>query len=93
MANNQIEALVSDSILSTQEIQRQGLATDDYALLPKRPLTCDYYGILLPDNDSQWQDLINSFLNSQSRKQINAKWLGEFSEEVLSAVDSCNRQR
>ncbi len=93
LANNQIEALVSDSILSTQEIQRQGLATDDYALLPKRPLTCDYYGILLPDNDSQWQDLINSFLNSQSRKQINAKWLGEFSEEVLSAVDSCNRQR
>ncbi len=93
LANNKIEALVSDSILSIQEVERQGLATDSYALLPKRPLTCDYYGILLPDNDPQWQNTINDFFNSQTLNQASTKWFGEFSEEVLSAVDSCNRQR
>ncbi|MGB5632659.1 MAG: alpha/beta hydrolase [Waterburya sp.] len=90
LQNNTIDALVSDSILSTQEIQRQGLASNDYVLLPKQPLTCDYYGMLLPDNDRQWQNTINGFLNRQARKKINAKWLGAFSEEVLSSVDSCN---
>ena len=93
LTNNTIDAFVSDSILSTQEIQRQGLVADDYALLPKRPLTCDYYGMLLPDNDPQWQNTINGFLNSQTLKQANTRWLGEFSEEILSAVDSCNQQK
>ena len=93
LANNKIEALVSDSILSTQEVERQGLAADGYALLPKRPLTCDYYGILLPDNDPQWQNTINGFLNSQALDRASSKWFSEFSNEVLSAVDSCNRQR
>ena len=93
LASNKIEAFVSDSILSTQEIRRQGLAPADYILLPRRPLTCDYYGMLLPDRDRQWQNTINGFLNSQSLKQVNNKWLGEFSDKVLSAINSCNRQR
>ena len=90
LQNNTIDAFVSDSILSTQEIQRQGLASNDYILLPKQPLTCEYYGMLLPEGDLQWQNTINSFLNSQTLKQANTRWLGEFSEEILSAVDSCS---
>ncbi|MGK7899640.1 MAG: alpha/beta hydrolase [Xenococcus sp. (in: cyanobacteria)] len=93
LVNNEIEALVSDSILSITEMQKQGLTLDDYTLLPQRPLTCDYYGILLPYSDRQWQDMINGFLNSQTLKEADTKWFGDFSEEVLLAVDSCNRQR
>ena len=85
--------MVSDSILSIGEIQQQGLATENYTLLPKRPLTCDYYGVLLPDSDRQWQDTINGFLNSQTLQQASTKWFEEFTEDVLFAVDSCNRQR
>ena len=93
LVNNEIEALVSDSILSIGEIERQGLAANDYTLLPKRPLTCDYYGMLLPNNDNQWQNLVNEFINSKKGDQIYSKWLEEFTEDVLFAVDSCNRQR
>ena len=93
LQENAIEALVSDSVLSIAEIEKQGLIVDDYSLLPKRPLTCDYYGILLPDNDPQWQNTINSFLKSQTLERASSKWFSEFADEVLSAVDSCNRQR
>ena len=93
LRNNTIEALVSDSILSIKELERQGLVADDYTLLPKRPLTCDYYGMLLPDNDSQWRNLVNEFINSQKITQIYSQWLEEFTEDVVFAVDSCNRQR
>ena len=91
--NNTIDALVSDSILSTQEIQRQGLASNDYALLPQQPLTCDYYGMLLPQGDRTWQDTINNFLNSENLKQTNIRWLRGFSQEILSALDFCNQQK
>ena len=93
LTNNSIEALVSDSILSIEEIERQGFAANDYTLLPKRPLTCDYYGMLLPNNDNQWRDLVNEFIISKKGEQIYAKWLDEFTEDVVFAVDSCNRQR
>ncbi len=93
LTNNSIEALVSDSILSIGEIERQGFAADEYTLLPKRPLTCDYYGMLLPNNDTQWRDLVNEFIFSKRGEQIYAEWLDKFTEDVVFAVDSCNRQR
>ena len=64
-----------------------------HSLLPQQPLTCDYYGMLLPQGDRTWQDTINSFLNNQSLKQTNNRWLAGFSQEILSAVDSCNQQK
>ena len=93
LSDNTIEAFVSDSVLSISEIKQQGLAPDNYALLPKRPLTCDYYGMLLPNNDPNWQDTVSDFLNSKAIEPIEIKWLEEFSEDVLLAVDSCNRKR
>ena len=93
LVNKEIEALVSDSVLSIGEIQQQGLAADDYTLLPKRPLTCDYYGMLLPNNDNQWRDLVNEFIKSKRGDQIYSQWLEKFTGDVLLAVDSCNRQR
>ncbi len=63
-----------------------------HSLLPQQPLTCDYYGMLLPQGDRTWQDTINSFLNN-SLKQTDNRWLAGFSQEILSAVDSCNQQK
>ena len=93
LKNDTIDALVSDSILSTQEIQRQGLASNDYTLVPQQPLTCDYYGMLLPQGDRIWQDTINNFLNGENLKRTNTRWLGGFSQEILSALDSCNQEK
>ena len=93
MNNNSIEAFVSDSILSIGEIERQGLVADDYALVPRQPLTCDYYGMLLPNNDTQWRDLVNEFIFSERGEKIYTEWLDQFTEDVVFAVDSCNRQR
>lgn len=36
---------------------------NDDALRAKLPLTCDYYGMLLPKGDRPWQKTINNFLN------------------------------
>ena len=91
--DNTIDALISDSILSTQEIQQQGLSNNNYVLLPAQPLTCDYYGIMLPQGDRTWQNTINNFLNSQNLQQMKNRWLGGFSQEILSALDSCNQQK
>ncbi|ELS01026.1 putative dienelactone hydrolase [Xenococcus sp. PCC 7305] len=89
LQNKSIDAFASSSILSSQEIERQGLTSGDYLLFPQQPLTCDYYGILLPDNDRQWQDMINGFLKSKNLEQFSNQWFSQLPAEVLLNVDSC----
>ena len=34
--------------------------------MPKLPLACDFYGLLLPKDDPQWNYLINQFIDQES---------------------------
>ena len=60
------------------EAIRQGLSTEEYEIIPKEPLSCDYYGMILPANDFQWQNTINSFLESNQGKQVWKSWFSQF---------------
>ncbi|PSN14082.1 dienelactone hydrolase [filamentous cyanobacterium CCT1] len=57
-----IDAFVSDSVLSAAERDRQNLSPSQFALVPEVPLTCEYYGLILPLNDPEWQTTVNSLL-------------------------------
>lgn len=58
----QIDAFVGDSVLSEAELDRQNLPRTQFSLVPEVPLTCEYYGLILPDNDPQWRATVNQFL-------------------------------
>ncbi|NEP01824.1 MAG: alpha/beta hydrolase [Symploca sp. SIO2E9] len=84
-----IEAFASDGILLLGEAIRQNLSLEDYTLVPKRPLTCDFYGLILPDNDGQWQKTVDSFLRDERASQAWEGTLLDSFPNLLLDIDYC----
>ncbi|MEB3343647.1 transporter substrate-binding domain-containing protein [Okeania sp.] len=92
-----IDTFASDGILLVGEAFRQGLKEDQYALEPNRPLTCISYGMILPANDSEWQQTVNEYVvkKSQLNTMINiltrlAGGTSRFIEVFISDQDKCS---
>jgi polar amino acid transport system substrate-binding protein len=77
LAQGKIDAMVSDGILLRAEAQQQNLSLANYPLIPEQSLTCDTYGMLLPQGDRSWQDFVNSVITSPESKAILNQWFGD----------------
>ncbi|BAU65686.1 hypothetical protein STA3757_30750 [Stanieria sp. NIES-3757] len=88
VTNGSIDTFVSDDILLRGAIEQQNLPPNNYQLVPKEPLTCDFYGLILTQGDRQWHNTVNLFINQQA-KQIQNKWLGEYFPQAVSDLDYC----
>lgn len=64
----------------------------DYALLPERPLTCEFYGLIMPDDDSAWQTLINDFLEDTHTERLERELSGFSVERQVETLDYCLNQ-
>ena len=93
VSNGRLDAFVSDTVLLSGEINRQQLAPENYQLIPEKPLTCDFYGLILPEGDREWQDLVNSFVISKRETDLRNKWLGDYLPQALSDADYCFNSR
>lgn len=85
-----IDAFAGDSVLLAGELLRQNLPIEQYSLLPKQPLTCDFYGLILPNNDTKWQQTVNTFLLDPQAKQVRQTWFkGDLLQDAVANVDAC----
>jgi polar amino acid transport system substrate-binding protein len=93
LSQRKIDAFASDSILLYGETSRQGAVVGrDYLLVPEQPLSCVYYGLILPQNDPQWQALINRSLNANQLAAIYRKWFGQTSPEIQKTQELCQEK-
>lgn len=92
LADDKIDAFVSDGILAQSELLRQNLPISDYVLLPKRPLTCEFYGLILPNDDSEWQNIINEFLVETHNERLQRELLSFQVEDQVETLDYCLNQ-
>jgi polar amino acid transport system substrate-binding protein len=76
VSQGKIDAMISDGILLRAEAQQQGLFLSEYPLIPEVPLTCDRYGMIIHSNDPQWQEFINSVINSPEAIALADEWFG-----------------
>jgi polar amino acid transport system substrate-binding protein len=76
VAQGKVDAMISDGILLRAEAQQQGLLLSEYPLVPVVPLTCDRYGMIIHSNDPQWQEFINSVINSPEAAVLADQWFG-----------------
>jgi polar amino acid transport system substrate-binding protein len=75
LQRGRIDAFVSDGILLVGEATLLGLALDtDYLIVPERPLTCEYYGLILPKQDPQWQNLVDGTIDLALSGLVIADW-------------------
>ncbi|NJL49602.1 MAG: transporter substrate-binding domain-containing protein [Leptolyngbyaceae cyanobacterium SM2_5_2] len=83
VAVGEIDAFVGDSILSRAEVERQKLPAADYRLVPETPLTCEFYGFILPNNDPTWKTLVGQ-VYSGVREHFQAAF-----EQNLRELEAC----
>jgi len=89
LVKGEIESFISDDILIEGEIARQNLPRDNFVLLPEQPLTCEFYGLILPEGNREWELTVNAFIR-ETALDLSREWLTEFSgEDVLIGFDRC----
>ena len=91
--NGDIDAFVSDGVLLTGAIDRQGASRANYHTIPQNPLTCDYYGLILPQGDPKWLDTVNHFIHDRDSKPAFDRWLGNYYDRAVADLDYCQNRR
>ena len=84
-----IDAMISDGILLRAEAQHQGLSSTKYPVIPDVPLTCDRYGMIIPGDDPEWQDFVNSVIGSPEAATLSNVWFGQLFNYIQLAQDIC----
>ncbi|WP_238987034.1 hypothetical protein [Lyngbya aestuarii] len=83
----------SDGLLLVGEVLRQPeVSKADYALVPSEPLTCEFYGMILPEGDIAWLNTINSLILVQESVEILTQLYGNDSAYVQTteaAIKKC----
>ena len=93
VTEGKIDTFVSDGVLLSGELARQNLVSENYQLIPEQPLTCDLYGLILPNGESKWNSLINDFLDLDQVKEVEKVWLKDYSNQALADADYCLNRR
>ena len=83
-----IDAMVSDGILLRAEARQQELSASKYPLIPKTPLTCDRYGMIIT-KDPQWQDFVNSVISSSEAEKLLSSWFKTIFDYDRVTLNSC----
>ncbi|MDY6940014.1 MAG: transporter substrate-binding domain-containing protein [Cyanobacteriota bacterium] len=71
---DRIDAFASDGILLIGEVVTRGLPLANYRLVPLVPLSCESYGMILPEGDGVWAGFVNSVLASPEADLIWQDW-------------------
>jgi ABC-type amino acid transport substrate-binding protein len=85
----ELDAFLGDDILTISEVLQQGLSTQNLTLVPELPLSCEYYGLALPQDDPQWVATVNRFLAAEAGQQTWNAWLGEYAPYAVDTLGYC----
>ncbi|MEM8676024.1 MAG: alpha/beta fold hydrolase [Cyanobacteria bacterium P01_G01_bin.67] len=91
--NGEIDAFVSDTVLLTGQLNHQNLNPKNYQTIPEQPLTCDYYGLILPADDPHWRKTINTFIRDRTSKKVFHQWLNSYYTQAITDLDYCQNRR
>lgn len=62
------------------------------ALVPETPLNCNFYGLLLPANDPEWEQMINTFNRSESVRRLRNQWFSNVGTDILETLTYCENR-
>jgi polar amino acid transport system substrate-binding protein len=89
---NKIDAFASDGILLLGEALLLDLALgQDYIIVPRYPLNCEEYGLILPAGDRAWAELVNGVLQTEAAISAYQKWFGEVESLLTTTQKTCGR--
>ncbi len=91
--DGKINAFASDGLLLVGEVLRTETATlADYAFIPAEPLTCELYGMILPEGDIAWLNTINSLILVEESLDLVNRLYGSnsaYTQTTEAAYEKC----
>lgn len=89
VADGAIAAFAGDDILTIGEVNQLGLDPSAFRLVPELPLTCEFYGVLLPEGDDDWRRTVNQFITTFNEGQTLGRWFRDLSSVELNNLQNC----
>jgi predicted dienelactone hydrolase/ABC-type amino acid transport substrate-binding protein len=89
LSTGKIDALAGDGILLMTTLGQTKLPGNPFTLVPERPLTCDAYGLILPQGDRPWENTVNRILGSEAARQVWDKWFKNLYPYIYLNIDYC----
>lgn len=89
VTSGQIDAFVDDDILAAAELRQNESTTDNLTLIPDIPLTCEFYGLILPNDDPVWKTIVDRFIASEAEDAVSAEWFGTVYDFSLGVAEYC----
>ncbi len=87
LKNQEISAIIDDGILLESKLNNDQSLANNYQIVPQLPLVCDFYGLLLPKDDPQWNDLVNQFIDQDF--SVDKYFPPETHTKLLEYVNYC----
>lgn len=88
LENSRIDAFAHDGILLVGMALSLDLSLNgEYEIVPKIPLTCEKYGVILPKNDPLWNDFINQLIMFVESEKLMGDWLDLAQNSVEKSPD------
>lgn len=87
-----LDAFANDGILLLGEAISNNIPLHNHSnltIIPKTPLTCEKYGLILPKDDD-WINLVNTVLKSDTFRNIQKDWFLSLVQESLLPLQQCN---
>lgn len=85
-----IDGFASDGILLIGEATLLGLAIPrDYTIVPSLPLDCSYYGLILPADDPEWRNLVDSVISGTNLRTLLRRWFTIVSPYIRESISFC----
>ena len=92
VVQGRLNAFASDGLLLIGEVLRNPeIKPQDYALIPKEPLTCEFYGMILPAGDMSWINTVNSLILVEETVNILTGLYGKDSDYVKTLEAAHNK--
>jgi predicted dienelactone hydrolase len=86
---SEIDAFLGDDVLTIAEVLYENRPVDNLTLVPELPLTCEFYGLALPNDDPEWVSLVNNFLKTDAGTGSWQERLGDFTPYALDTLSYC----
>jgi polar amino acid transport system substrate-binding protein len=69
-----VKAVASDGILLIGEVVGGGFDPAKYAITPRQPITTELYGCILPKNNPEWKEFVDTIIVSPENVKIQDQW-------------------
>ncbi|MBP0003104.1 MAG: transporter substrate-binding domain-containing protein [Cyanobacteria bacterium SBC] len=87
-----LDGFADDEVLLLGEMVKLQLSLSEYVMVPEHPVTCELYGMILPDDDREWSEFVNEIIHSDRADDLLVTWFQGLTDYILPTIEYCTER-